>query len=141
MQSSTDRIKSVIARLQRFISLEEAELQLANMNELISDVAILFKEQTAARDPTAVRFPAGADADVPAATAERCFSSLLSNAINAADGEWADRGLDAAGRSGGGDRDCRTTGAGCRRSRSRISSTRVSRWFREPYRFGELEFV
>jgi signal transduction histidine kinase len=84
VQTSTERIKNVIARLQRFINLEEAEVQSANINELISDVAILFKDKT--RDGIQLEF------DFQPVPALMCrpqllsavFSSLLSNAINAA---------------------------------------------------------
>src|SRR5262249_42634232 len=87
VQASTERIKGVIARLQRFINLEEAELQSANINELISDVAILFKEQTGRGIQLEFDFQ-----PVPALMCRpqllsAVFSSLLSNAINAANGE------------------------------------------------------
>jgi len=87
IQASTERIKGVIARLQRFINLEEAELQSANINELLSDVAILFKEQTANGIQLQFDF-----APVPALMCRpqllsAVFSSLLSNAINAAEGK------------------------------------------------------
>jgi signal transduction histidine kinase len=85
IQTSTERIKGVIARLQRFINLEEAELQSANINELLSDVAILFKEQTANGIQLTFDF-----APVPTLMCRpqllsAVFSSLLSNAINASE--------------------------------------------------------
>jgi two-component system, NtrC family, sensor kinase len=87
VQTATERIKSVIARLQRFINLEEAELQQANINELISDVAILFKEKTEQGIQLQFDF-----APVPVLMCRpqllsAVFSSLLSNAINAANGQ------------------------------------------------------
>ena len=87
IQSSAERIQNVVARLQRFISLEEAEIKQANLNDLVSDVALLFQDQVKARQ---VRI----DFDLEPLPAIGCrpqlltavFSSLLSNAINAVNG-------------------------------------------------------
>ncbi len=87
VQAATERIRAVIARLQRFISLDEAELQAANINELISDVAILFREQQAERG-IQLEF---VFEEVPALMCRpqlltAVISTLLSNAVNAANG-------------------------------------------------------
>jgi signal transduction histidine kinase len=87
LQAATDRIRGVITRLQRFIGLEEAELRPANVNELIGDVATLFGEET--RHGVQVQF------DFQPVPMLMCrpqlltavFSSLLSNAINASNGD------------------------------------------------------
>ena len=86
VQISTERIKGVIKRLQRFINLEEAELQSANINELISDVAILFKEQTQNGIQLEFDFQPVPTLICRPQLLSAVFSSLLSNAINAADG-------------------------------------------------------
>jgi two-component system, NtrC family, sensor kinase len=87
VQTSTERIKGVIARLQRFINLEESELQQANINELISDVAILFKEQTERGIQLQFDFTPVPPLMCRPQLISAVFSSLLSNAINAANGE------------------------------------------------------
>jgi signal transduction histidine kinase len=87
VQSSIDRIRAVITRLQRFINLEEAELQSANINELISDVSILFQGEL--KDKVKVEF------DFRPVPTVMCrpqllsavISSLVSNAIKACNGE------------------------------------------------------
>jgi signal transduction histidine kinase len=87
VQASTQRIKSVIARLQRFINLEEAELQSANINQLISDVATLFKEKTDSGVQLEFDFQQVPELMCRPQLLSAVFSSLLSNAINAADGQ------------------------------------------------------
>jgi signal transduction histidine kinase len=87
VQSSIDRIRAVITRLQRFINLEEAELQSANINELISDVSILFQGEL--KDKVKLEF------DFRPVPTVMCrpqllsavISSLVSNAIKACNGE------------------------------------------------------
>ena len=88
VQISTARIRDVIVRLQRFISLDEAELQPANINELISDVAILFREQQVERG-IRLEFAFG---EVPRLMCRpqllsAVISTLLSNAVDAANGD------------------------------------------------------
>lgn len=86
--SSTERIGAVVARLQRFISLEDAEIKNANLNDLLSDVALLFDEKIKQRS-IHVEFDLH---PLPSLTCRpqlltAVFSSLLSNAINAVDGD------------------------------------------------------
>jgi signal transduction histidine kinase len=87
IHTSTERIKGVIARLQRFINLEEAELQSANVNELLSDVAILFKEQTSNGIQLKFDFEPVPTLMCRPQLLSAVFSSLLSNAINASNGD------------------------------------------------------
>ncbi len=87
IQTSAERIQSVVARLQRFISLEEAEVKQANLNDLLSDVALLLEPQM--RDKIDLRFDVN---PLPTLTCRPqlltfVFSSLLSNAINAVNGD------------------------------------------------------
>ncbi|MFB3827034.1 MAG: sensor histidine kinase [Bryobacteraceae bacterium] len=86
IQTSAERIQSVVCRLQRFISLEEAEVKQANLNDLLSDVALLFEPQMRGRID--LRFDLR---PLPTLTCRPqlltfVFSSLLSNAINAVNG-------------------------------------------------------
>ena len=86
VKTATDRIRSVIARLQRFISLEEAELQSANVNELIGDVATLFKEQTERGIQLTFEFQPVPTLMCRPQLISAVISTLLSNAFNAANG-------------------------------------------------------
>lgn len=86
--SSADRIGSVVARLQRFISLEEAEVKTANLNDLLSGVALLFDDKIKQAN-VRVEFDLR---PLPTLTCRpqlltAVFSSLLSNAINAVNGD------------------------------------------------------
>ncbi len=84
--ASAERIQNVVARLQRFVSLEDAEIKQANLNELISDVALLFQEQ--------INGKVNVEFDLKPLPTLTCrpqlltavFSSLLSNALDAVDG-------------------------------------------------------
>ena len=45
IQQSTDRLREIVARMQRFSNLDMAEVQSANVNDLITDVAALLEPQ------------------------------------------------------------------------------------------------
>src|SRR5262249_18725053 len=87
VQTAIERIRAVIARLQRFIGLEEADLRQANINELINDVAILFQER--------MQHGVHLEFDLQPVPELMCrpqllsvvFSSLLSNAFDAVNGD------------------------------------------------------
>lgn len=87
VMDSIARMQNVIARLKRFINLEDTEMHPADINELLSDVAILFARETSNR--VKMEFDLR---PVPSVTCRRqqltgVFSSLLSNAINAVNGD------------------------------------------------------
>jgi signal transduction histidine kinase len=82
-----ERLKSVIARLQRFIDLHHTERQPSNLNELLGDVAILLKPALTEKVKLEFNFQ-----PIPPVTCRpqqltSVFSSLLSNAIAAVHGE------------------------------------------------------
>lgn len=84
---SIARLQKVMARLKRFIQLEENEMTSADLNELINDVMILFETQV--KDKIKLEFNSQ---PVPEVTCNRqqmttVISSLLSNAINAINGD------------------------------------------------------
>jgi signal transduction histidine kinase len=88
IQDSACRIQNVVARLQRFISLEEAEVKTANLNDILSDVALLFDDRIR-QERIRLEFDLQ---PLPTLTCRPqslsvVFSSLLSNAINAVDGK------------------------------------------------------
>ena len=82
-----ERLKSVIARLQRFIDLHHTERQPSNLNELLGDAAILLKPVLTENVKLEFNFQ-----PIPPVTCRpqqltSVFSSLLSNAIAAVHGE------------------------------------------------------
>lgn len=84
--ASAERIEGVVDRLQRFISLGEAEVKPANLNDLVSDVALLLEDRI--RDKVKLEF------DLQPLPELSCrpqllmavFSNLLNNAIDAVNG-------------------------------------------------------
>lgn len=84
---SIARLQKVMSRLKRFIQLEENEMTSTDLNELVNDVMILFESQL--KDKIKLEFNSQ---PVPEVTCNRqqmttVFSSLLSNAINAVNGD------------------------------------------------------
>jgi signal transduction histidine kinase len=87
IKDSTDRLKEIVARMQRFTNLDKAEIQAANINDIISDVTALveprYKGQATIRMdlkpvPPLVCRPQQLSA---------VFSNLLGNAIEATNGD------------------------------------------------------
>lgn len=84
---SADRLQQVLTRLRRFSHLAEAEIQPANLNDLLSNVAILLEEQL--RGSVQLKFQMQ---PVPVLSCRpqlltAAFSDLVSNAIDAVDGD------------------------------------------------------
>jgi signal transduction histidine kinase len=87
VNSSIERLKNVIARLQRFIDLDHTERQPADLNELLGDLAVLFAPVM--KEKVKLEFDLR---PIPVLTCRpqqirSVFSSLLSNAIDAVAGE------------------------------------------------------
>ncbi|HYP08058.1 MAG TPA: HAMP domain-containing sensor histidine kinase [Bryobacteraceae bacterium] len=86
IQQSTDRLREIVARMQRFSNLDMAEVQSANVNDLITDVAALLDrpedkvevEMDLQPVPPLVCRPQQLSA---------VFSNLLGNAIDATNGD------------------------------------------------------
>ncbi|PWU03583.1 MAG: hypothetical protein C5B51_18775 [Terriglobia bacterium] len=86
---STARIEDVMLRLRRLVSLEEAELKSADVNDLLSDVTLLYQAQI---DGRSIRVDFDLEPHLPRITCRpqllsAVFSNLLSNAINAVNGD------------------------------------------------------
>jgi signal transduction histidine kinase len=82
IRDSSERITKVIGRLQRFISLEEAELKPAKINDLLSDVAVMHEDHL--RDiRLEFDFRPMPEVMCRPQLLTAVFSTLLSNAINA----------------------------------------------------------
>jgi signal transduction histidine kinase len=91
IRQSTDRLKEVVARMQRFTNLDKAEVQAANINEIVSDVAALVQPGYSGKAP--VRLELG---NVPELVCRpqqlsAVFANLLGNALEATDGTGAVR--------------------------------------------------
>ncbi|HWB84732.1 MAG TPA: ATP-binding protein [Bryobacteraceae bacterium] len=89
IRESAARIDDVIVRLRRFASLVEADLKAADINDLLSDVAMLYREQLEAHH---IRIEFHLQRAIPTLLCRpqllsAVFSSLLSNAINAIEDE------------------------------------------------------
>jgi signal transduction histidine kinase len=89
IQESAARIDEVTRRLRRFVTLEDAELKSADINELLADVALLHQEEIRAAH---VRVVFELEATLPALNCRpqllsAVFSTLLSNAIHAVNGD------------------------------------------------------
>jgi len=82
-----ERLKGVIARLQRFIDLHHTERQPSNLNDLIGDVAILLKPALTERVKLEFNFQSIPPVTCRPQQLTTVFSSLLSNAIAAVHGE------------------------------------------------------
>jgi histidine kinase len=89
IQESTARIDEVMRRLRRFVTLEDAELKPADVNELLSGVTLLHEEELRAAH---VRLEFHLDEALPPLDCRpqlltAVFSTLLSNAIHAVNGD------------------------------------------------------
>jgi signal transduction histidine kinase len=89
IEDSVARIDDVMGRLRRFVSLEDAELKSADINDLLSDVALLYAQEL---ESGRIRLEFHLEKPLPPLTCRpqlltAVFSSLLSNAIKAVNGE------------------------------------------------------
>lgn len=100
IEESAARIDEVTARLRRFVNLEEAEVRTADINDLLTDVTVLHREEL---DRAKVQLDFDLARELPPLTCRpqlltAAFSTLLSNAINAVNGDGRiaiqTRGLD-----------------------------------------------
>lgn len=82
-----DRLKKVIARLQRFIDLHHTERQPSNLNDLLGDAAILLKPALTESVKLEFHFQPIPPVNCRPQQLTNVFSSLLSNAIAAVHGE------------------------------------------------------
>jgi len=82
-----ERLKKVIARLQRFIDLDHTDRQAADLNELLEDVAVLVKSELQEKVKLEFDFQPLPPLHCRPQQLTTVFSSLLSNAINAVNGE------------------------------------------------------
>lgn len=89
IDESTARIQEVTSRLRRFVNLEEADLKSADLNELVSDVTLLYQEEL---QQGGIRLEFDLQKGLSPLTCRpqlltAVFSTLLSNAIHAVNGD------------------------------------------------------
>ena len=88
IEESASRIEEVMTRLRSLVNLEEAELKSADVNELLADVVLRHKEQITKER---IQWKFDLERPLPPLTCRpqllsSVFSSLLSNAVSAVDG-------------------------------------------------------
>jgi signal transduction histidine kinase len=87
IRQSSDRLKEIIARMQRFTNLDKAEIQAANINDILSDVTALVQPRY--KEKAEVKLELG---EVPELVCRpqqlsAVFSNLIGNAFEATDGD------------------------------------------------------
>jgi signal transduction histidine kinase len=85
IRQSSDRLKEIIARMQRFTNLDKAEIQAANINDIVTDVTALVQPRY--KEKARVTLELG---EVPELVCRpqqlsAVFSNLLGNAFEATD--------------------------------------------------------
>lgn len=89
VEESAARIDDVTRRLRRFVSLDEAEIKSADLNDLLTDVTLLHRDEI---DKAHTRLEFDFAEALPPLTCRpqlltAAFSSLLSNALHAVNGD------------------------------------------------------
>jgi signal transduction histidine kinase len=89
VEESAARIEDVSQRLRRFVSLEEAEIKAADINDLLTDVTLLHRDEI---EQTHARLEFDLEEELPPLTCRpqlltAAFSTLLSNALHAVNGD------------------------------------------------------
>lgn len=86
-RESTRRLREIVARMQRFTNLDKAETQSVNVNELLNDVAALLEPRTRGRVDLRLDLEPLPSLNCRPQQLGAVFSNLMSNAIDAIDGE------------------------------------------------------
>lgn len=86
IQQSAHRLKALVNRMQRFTNLDKAEVQSANMNELLTDVAALVEPQLPPNAELKLDLEPLPPVVCRPQQISAVFSNLLSNAVRAVNG-------------------------------------------------------
>lgn len=86
IRESTDRLKEIVARMQRFTNLDKAEVQLANVNEILSDVTSLLEPSWRGKAKVDMNLQPVPDLVCRPQQLSAVFSGLLGNAVEATNG-------------------------------------------------------
>jgi signal transduction histidine kinase len=87
IQQSTDRLREIVARMQRFSNLDMAEVQSANVNDLISDVAALLEPRYEGKVEVQMDLQPVPPLICRPQQLSAVFSNLMGNAIDATNGD------------------------------------------------------
>ncbi len=87
IRESTERLKGIVARMQRFTNLDKAEVQSANINEIISDVIALLEPTFKDRAQVELKLNPVPELICRPQQLSAVFSSLLGNAIDASEAD------------------------------------------------------
>jgi signal transduction histidine kinase len=86
IRASTDRLKEIVERMQRFTNLDKAEVQLANVNEILSDVTALLEPSWRGKAQVELDLKPVPDLVCRPQQLSAVFSGLLGNAVEATNG-------------------------------------------------------
>jgi signal transduction histidine kinase len=86
IKQSTDRLEEIVARMQRFSNLDMAEVQAANINDLINDVAALLEPKYKDKVQVVMNLRPVPPLVCRPQQLSAVFSSLMGNAIEATNG-------------------------------------------------------
>jgi signal transduction histidine kinase len=86
IQQSAERLRSLVTRMQRFTNLDQAEIQQADINELLTDVAALVQPQLPKSAKIELDFQPLKPLVCRPQQLSAVFSNLLSNAVEALNG-------------------------------------------------------
>jgi signal transduction histidine kinase len=87
IKQSTDRLKEIVTRMQRFTNLDRAEVQSANVNGLLTDVAALLEPQFKDKAVLEMRLQTVPELICRPQQLSAVFSSLLLNSVEARDAD------------------------------------------------------
>jgi two-component system, NtrC family, sensor kinase len=86
IKQSTDRLSEIVLRMQRFTNLDKAEIQSANINDILGDVAALIEPKYEGKAKVELNLKPVPPLVCRPQQLSAVFSSLLGNAIEATNG-------------------------------------------------------
>ncbi|MGH9657575.1 MAG: sensor histidine kinase [Bryobacteraceae bacterium] len=86
VEDSAGRLQSIVRRMQRFTNLDRAEVQSANLNDILGDVAALIEPQIQGEVKLSLRLDSLAPINCRPQQLSAVFSTLISNAVEACNG-------------------------------------------------------
>jgi signal transduction histidine kinase len=86
IKQSTDRLREIVVRMQRFSNLDKAEIQSANVNDLINDVAALLEPKYKGKVDVTIDLQPLPPLVCRPQQLSAVFSNLMGNAIEATNG-------------------------------------------------------
>jgi two-component system NtrC family sensor kinase len=86
IRESTDRLRTLVARMQRFTNLDKAEVQSANINDIIADVTAIVEPVFKGRAEIELKLEPVPELICRPQQLSAVFSNLLGNAVEATNG-------------------------------------------------------